>query len=150
MSADATYQPKVHRANGGDVQTVESGGLIDVLAGGAVNCANGTLNANPRPSIATVAVGGTAIGNANAVGEGYTRVTGADNTAAVILSASVAGKVCTIKNAVTNKILIVFPPASSQINGNGVNNAYNMAGGSVRRFHCYNSVLWETDPETIA
>lgn len=103
-----------------------------------------------RTKVSTVAVGGTAIGNANAVDEGFYYVTGADDTAAVVLPASVVGKQVEVKNTVANKILIVFPPVSSQINGNGANNAYNMPAGSTRRFICASTSLWYTDPETIA
>lgn len=124
---------------------------LDAKGSGVISIGTvSTGGAVVRTKVATVAVGGTAIGNANAVGEGYTRVTGADNTAAVILPASVATKVCTVKNAVTNKVLIIFPPVSSQINANGTNNAYNIAAGATRTFRCFNSTLWETDPETIA
>lgn len=103
-----------------------------------------------RAATATVAVGGTAIGNANAVGEGVTYVTGADDTAAVKLPASVAGKTCTVVNSVANKILIAFPPVSSQINAKGANNAFNIAASAVRTFRCYNTTLWLAEPETIA
>src|ERR1043165_9051716 len=151
MASDRTYQPLIHRDQGGNVQTIESGGVIDALSGAAINCAEATLNAQPTIPLATLAAGGTALANAAAiVRDGYVRVINADDTAAVKLPASVAGKVVKIKNTVANKILIVFPPASSQINAKGVNNAYNMAAGSVRTFQCFNSVLWVTDPETIA
>lgn len=125
--------------------------LLDAKGSGLISIATSSTGGTVvRSKIATVAVGGTAIANANAVDEGFYYVTGADNTAAVKLPASVAGKTVRVKNSVTNKILIMFPPVSSQINANGVNNAYNIAAGATRTFHCYNSVLWLTDPETIA
>jgi hypothetical protein len=111
------------------------------------NLAAGTVVVDSPP--ATVAAAGTAIANAAAVGTGYTRVTGANNANAVILPASNPGSVVTLKNPASASILIVFPPVLSQINANGVNNAYNMAAGTVRTFRCFNTVLWESDLETI-
>lgn len=123
---------------------------LDAKGSGTVSIATSSTGGSiARIKVATVAVGGTAIGNANAVGEGYYYVTGADNTAAVILPASVVGKQCWVKNTVTNKILIMFPPASSQINANGANNAYNIPAGAERKFTCVSTTLWYTDPETI-
>src|SRR5581483_8455931 len=75
-----------NNSNGGDV-TIRGGALDGTGTAGAVNIGSSNtstinLGVNPRFPVATKAVGGTAIGNANAVGEGFTLVTGADNTAA--------------------------------------------------------------------
>ena len=59
--ADATYQPKVYKKQGGDVLVVASGGSINVETGGAVT-ANGTQAA----TIADVATAGSATAAANA------------------------------------------------------------------------------------
>lgn len=100
------------------------------------------------PTPTTVAVGGTAIGNANAVTEGFTIVTGANNSAAVKLPPTVAGAVCTIKSNTSGSTLQVFPPVNSSINAGAANAVYNMANLSLRTFYAYNSTLWITDPET--
>jgi len=102
-----------------------------------------------RTKSTTIAAGSTAINNANAVDEGFYYVTGADNTAAIILPASVAGKVVTVKNTVATAILPIFPPVNSQINAKGINNAYNIPNAGVRTFRCVSTTLWYTDPETI-
>lgn len=101
-------------------------------------------------SVATVAVGGTAQANANAVDVGFTQVTGADDTAAVVLPTAAAGKVVMIKNVVANKILKVFPAASDTINNASANAVYNQTNGAFRTYVAYNAVNWWTDPETIA
>lgn len=99
---------------------------------------------------ATVAVGGTVIANANAVTEGFTQVTGADDTAAIRLPEAAAGKVVIVKNVVSNKILKVFPAVGDTINNAAANAVYNQTNGAFRMYIAYNSVNWWTDPETIA
>ena len=100
--------------------------------------------------VATVAVGGTAQANANAIPVGFTLVTGADDTAAIKLPAAAAGLVCIVKNAVAAKILKVFPGASDTINNAAANAVYNQTNGAFRVYVAYNAVDWSTDPETIA
>ena len=103
-----------------------------------------------RTPVATVAVGGTAIGNANAVSTGFTLVTGADDTAAIKLPAAAEGKVCIVKNGVSNKILKVFPAVNDQINGTTANSVYNQTNGAFRMYVAFNAVSWFTDPEVVA
>jgi len=99
--------------------------------------------------VQTVAVGGTAIANANAVpGTGFTLVTGADDTAAVKLPEAAAGKLCIIKNAVANKILKVFPAVNDTINNTTANSVYNQAAGTCLTYVAYNAVDWSTSPES--
>ena len=141
-----------NNASAGGALTLR-GGAGDGAANGAIaigdaNTVSVTFGVNPRIPVAAVVPGGTAIGNANALSEGFNLVTGADNTAAVILPASVAGKVVHVKSNTSGKILIVFPPVSSAINGASANAAYNHANLAIRTYYCYNSTLWLTDPET--
>jgi hypothetical protein len=105
-----------------------------------------------RTKVATVAAANNAISNATLVGEGFYYVTGANGAGnnACLLPASVAGKQVTVKNTVANAVLVIFPPVSSQINANGVNNAYNIAAGAIRTFTCVTTTLWYAAPETIA
>ena len=77
------------------------------------------------PVNASVAVGGTAQANANAVSEGFTVVTGADDTAAVKLPTAVAGAVVIIKSSTASKNLVVFPNTSDAINALSANASYN-------------------------
>lgn len=97
---------------------------------------------------ATVAVGGTAIGNANAVGTGFTNVTGADNTAAVRLPEASAGKVVILKTTTSGKILKVFPAVGDTINAAAANAVYNQANLALRVYVAQNAVAWYTDEET--
>jgi predicted RecA/RadA family phage recombinase len=99
-------------------------------------------------SVATVVVGGTAIGNANAVGIGFTLVTGADDTAAIKLPEAAAGKLCIVKNAEAAKILKVFPAVNDTINGGAANAVYNQGNGVFSIYVAYNAVAWFTAPET--
>lgn len=95
-----------------------------------------------------VTVGGTAIGNANALGYGFNRVTGANNSAAVRLPAAIAGSVVTVKSLTSGSTLQIFPAVGDKINGAAANAVYNMANLSLRTFHCYDDTDWYTDPET--
>lgn len=45
MAADATYQPKVHRRQGGDQLSVASGGVLDIESGGALKLAGTQMTA---------------------------------------------------------------------------------------------------------
>ncbi len=98
---------------------------------------------------ATVAATGSAIGNAAAVGLGYSYVTASDNTKGVILPASIANKQVTVKNTVATALLLIYPPVNSQINAKGVNNVYNIPNAAERTFTCVSTTLWYTAPETI-
>lgn len=100
--------------------------------------------------VATVAAGGTAQANANAVPTGFTLVTGANDTAAIVLPAAAAGLVCAVKNGVANKILKVYPAVGDTINGAAANAVYNQTNGAFRMYVAYNATDWSTDPETIA
>ena len=112
---------------------------------------DGTVPGSYTPmTAATVAVGGTAQGNANAVATGFTAVTGADDTAAIKLPAAAAGLVCFVKNTVANKVLKVFPGTADTINGAAANAVYNQTNGAFRVYVAENAVAWWTDPETIA
>jgi hypothetical protein len=48
MAADPTYQPKVHRRQGGNTLVVASGGVIDVEPGGSINFSSGSLTLPPN------------------------------------------------------------------------------------------------------
>lgn len=103
----------------------------------------------PLP-VATVAVGGTAQANANAIAVGFTLVTGANDEAAIKLPAAAAGLVCVVKNAKADKILKVFPGTGDTINNAAANAVYNQTNGALRTYVAYNAVDWSTDPEAIA
>ena len=77
MASDPTYQPKVHRRQGGDILVVESGGEIQVLAGGIVS----RPSQQRLVSIAGAKVGGTA---------GWT-LAAADNVSLATVAASQTG-----------------------------------------------------------
>lgn len=105
-----------------------TGGTAGAITIGGSNAGSITLGKSPRiPVNASVAVGGTAIGNANAVSEGITIVTGADDTAAVILPVAVAGAEVILISTTASKNLVVFPQVNAAIDALGANNSFNSA-----------------------
>lgn len=122
-------------------------GDVDML----LRSIDGTVPGSYTPmTAATVVVGGTAQANANAIATGFTAVTGANDTAAIVLPTAAAGLVCFVKNTVANKILKVFPATADTINGAAANAVYNQTNGAFRVYVAENAVAWWTDPETIA
>jgi hypothetical protein len=97
---------------------------------------------------AAVAAGGTAIGNAAALIEGFNRVTGANNAAAVILPVARPGAAVVVKSATSGSILKVFPQVGSTVNGGAANAVYNQANLAIRTFYAHNATAWFTDEET--
>ncbi len=125
--------------------------LLDAKGSGVVTIGSSSTGGTyVRAAVATVAATGTVIGNAAAVTEGYTYVTGSNNVAGIQLPTSVVGKQVTIKNTVSTALLLVYPPALSQINAKGVNNVFNTPNAAERTFTCVSSTLWYSQPETIA
>jgi hypothetical protein len=99
------------------------------------------------PVNASVAVGGTAQANANAVSEGFTVVTGADDTAAVKLPTAVAGACVLIKSSTASKNLIVFPGDSDAINALSANASYNFTSDAgMGLFVACDATTWYTLP----
>jgi hypothetical protein len=100
------------------------------------------LTLNPP---ATVAVGGTAQANANAIGTGFTKVTGADGTAAIRLPEAAANQVCIIKN-VANNVLKVFPAANDSVNAGTANAVFNMTNLTSVMLIAFDDVNWTSLP----
>lgn len=99
------------------------------------------------PVNASVAVGGTAQANANAVSEGFTVVTGADDTAAVVLPTAVAGAVVIVKSTAVGKNLVVFPAASDAINALSANASYNFTSDAgMGMFIAADATTWYSLP----
>jgi hypothetical protein len=101
--ADATYQPKVYRKNGGDILIVASGGEVDVESGGALKLAGVELTASAAELNAVA--GSSLTGATTAVAADalaipvthriVTKTTGADGEA-LTLANGVAGQRLTI------------------------------------------------------
>lgn len=117
-------------------------GDVDMVLQGIDGARHQSLGYMPS---ATVAAGGTTQANANAVTTGFTKVTGADNTASIVLPSAAAGAVCVIKSSVSGKTLPVFPAASDAINGGAANASYIMANMAQRVFVAYDATTWYTD-----
>jgi hypothetical protein len=88
MSSDKTYLPKIHKGDGGDSMTVESGGYIDFLTGAQIRI-NGS---DVTSSVSGAAVAGVAAGYKVARGvhqqaaAADTVVTGLATVVAVVVS----------------------------------------------------------------
>ena len=137
-------------ANGGAV-TINGGAKNGSGTDGAIvigsTAASITCGKMPRFPVTALAAGGTAIGNANAVSEGFNIVSGADDTAAVILPAGVAGMSCIVKSTAAGKNLQVFPQVGSTINAGAANAVYNqVADAGVTWFFAQNTTAWFTLP----
>jgi hypothetical protein len=134
-------------ANGGDV-TINAGAKNGSGADGAITigstAASITLGKMPRIPTATVAAAGTVQGDAAAITEGFTLVTGSTN-AGVILPSAVAGMQVIIKNNVGGNMK-VWPNTSDAINAGGANNAYTMATLTSALFVAYDATTWYTVP----
>lgn len=99
------------------------------------------------PVNASVAVGGNAQANANAVSEGFTVVTGADDTGAIVLPTAVAGAVVIVKSTASGKNLVVFPAASDAINALSANASYNFTSDAgMGMFIAADATTWYSLP----
>lgn len=99
-----------------------------------------------KVAVRTVAVGGTAQANANAVVEGFNLVTGADGTAAVVLPvAPLPGTVITLKNN-ANAVLKVFPGVSQTVNALTANAVFNQPAFTCCDLVAYNATAWFSKP----
>ena len=104
------------------------------------------LGIMPTLPVANPAAGGTAIGNATALTAGVNFVTGANDTAAVVLPTGGAGVVTVVMNTVANKQLPVFPHVGGTINALSGNASITMGNGTAAMFIGGNSTAWRTLP----
>lgn len=103
-----------------------------------------TFSSMPRiPINAGVTALGNAIGNAAAVAEGFTVVTGADANLAVKLPEAVAGAKVILKS-VTAAVLKVFPAVNDAINAAAANAVFNMPASTCCEFTAIDGVTWYT------
>jgi predicted RecA/RadA family phage recombinase len=166
-AGDALYWASAGSPVGGDASSgaftkTASGnvfaGIALAAAGTGVGTVNmflrsidGTVPGNLAPvPVATVAAANSAQNNGAAITAlGLTKVTGADNTKAVVLPAvatSPIGSQIFINNfAGANATLAVFPEVGSQINVLGANNVYTQATNTTVGFVRYNNTTWYTN-----
>lgn len=108
---------------------------------------DGTVPGNLAPvPTGTVAASNSAINNGTPITAlGYTLVTAADNTKAVVLPDAATGSVLWLGNfAGANATLPVFPQVNDTINLLAANASYVQATNSVVGFIKYNAVAWYT------
>lgn len=80
MASDETYVPKIHKQNGGDSMTVESGGWIDFLTGAQIRVAGSDVTS----SVSGAAVAGVAAGYK--IARGVSAVTAAGSGIATVVT----------------------------------------------------------------
>lgn len=98
------------------------------------------------PYNGSVAAAGSVQGDAAALSEGLSVVTGANGTVGVILPTAVAGAIVVIKGT-TAGVLKVWPATGAQINAVGANTAMSFASGAVPAILiATSSTQWYTFP----
>lgn len=127
--------------NGGAKNGSGADGAISI---GTSNTASVTFGKMPRIPTATVAAAGTVQGDAAAIVEGFTLVTGSTN-AGVKLPSAVAGMQVIIKNNVGGNMK-VWPNSSDAINAGSADAAYTMATLTSALFVAYDATTWYTLP----
>jgi predicted RecA/RadA family phage recombinase len=108
---------------------------------------DGTVPGNLAPvPTGTVAATNSAINNGTPITAlGLTLVSGANNTAAVVLPDAAAGSVLWLANfSGGNNTLAVFPAVGDAINLLGANNVYTQATNTTIGFVKYNASQWYT------
>ena len=132
-----------------------SGGTISsaTVSGGTVSgtTITGTTSVTASGDLyiasATVAAAGANQGAAAQLAGGFTLVTGADDAKGVKLPAAVAGRICIVKNAVSNKALLVYPGTSDKINGGtATTGTLSLAASTIAMFIAYDDVDWYSLP----
>ncbi len=112
------------------------------------NQKSGAASSTPVVAPQTIAASGTAIGNAAALSQGWTLVTNANNSAAVILPVATLGMQVTLQNSVQTATLQVFPQVLSAINNLANNAVYNIPNGGQRTFTATATNQWWAGPQT--
>lgn len=135
-------------ANGGAL-TLRGGakngsGANGPIAIGDSNTASVTFGVMPRIPTATVAAAGTVQGDAAAITEGFTLVTGSTN-AGVKLPSAVAGMVVIIKNNVGGNMKI-WPNTSDAINAITADAAFTVATLTTCMLVAYDATTWYSLP----
>jgi len=100
-----------------------------------------------RLASATVAATGSGQGDAAAVAEGFTLVTAADATKAVLLPAAAAGAMCLIKNEDSaNAVLPIFPASGDAINALAGDASLDIAAKTAVLLVAYDATTWYSLP----
>jgi predicted RecA/RadA family phage recombinase len=99
----------------------------------------------PTMPVATVAAVGSAQGDAAAVTTGFTKVTAADATKAIVLPAATGGQICYIANVVA-QTLPIFPASGDSINEIAADSAYTMAASVSLILVSFDATEWYSFP----
>lgn len=91
---------------------------------------------------------GNSTSGAAPITEVFTRVTGADNTKAVMLPSAEPGLTYIVVNTSTDKTLPLVPYTGDKINGGAANSAITMAAASACVCVAFDSTDWYTIPKT--
>lgn len=141
--ADATYQPKTYRTNGGDKMVVASGGELDVESGGALKIAGTAVDATAAELNAAADL---SAGAAVAATGATLAVTAALHAGKVIQFGALTGTIVTLPAATgTGHIyrFVISPAATSNANIIKVANVTDVMDGSI-------NVQQDTDSAGVA
>lgn len=101
----------------------------------------------PRFPTATVAATGSVQGDAAAIGEGFTLVTGADATKGALLPSAVAGMCCIVKNSdAANAVLKIWPASGDAVNALSANAAFSIAAKTSVVLIALDATTWYSTP----
>ena len=128
-----------------------SGGSISgatALSGAAVTGTTSvTASGDLYIASATVAAAGSNQSGATQIAGGFTLVSAADDAKGVKLPAAVAGRICIVKNAVTNKALLLYPATDDKINGGtATSGSLSLSGGTIAMLIAYDATDWYSLP----
>jgi len=121
----AASQPVVLDSSKG-IATITSA-TITTMTGNTVGIHTGTWRITRN---APVAGAGTVQGDAAALSEGFTVITGANGTVGWILPVAVAGAIVIVKGT-TAGVAKIWPNTGAQINAVGANTAFSLASGVI-------------------
>ncbi len=93
----------------------------------------------------SVAATGNNQANGNSLSTGFTVVSAADGTKAVVLPSAAAGQVVILKNTVDN-VLKVFPASADAVNAGAANAVFNQTNLTCVTYIAIDATTWYTTP----
>ena len=124
--------------------TISGGTISDATS---VSGTSVTASGDLYIASATVAATGSNQSGAAQLAGGFTLVSAADDAKGVKLPAAIAGRICIVKNAVTNKALLLYPATDDKINGGtATSGSLSLAGGTIAMLIAYDATDWYSLP----
>ena len=122
--------------------TITNGTVTNLTSTNATITNLTTNSPDINADVGTLAAAGTVIGNAAALTHAFTQVTGANDSAGVILPTAVAGKKMSVYSSQATNGLKIYPPVNGTINDGTANTAIVIEGKTRADFFANNAVNW--------